>query len=125
MIQSLVYGDAEPRLTIYIILCECEEALNLMGPECGSWGIPARGTSKRTYINPLGAMELGFVAEIHQLVLRLVLCLLLMMAKHTYFVLEQPANSLLQKAHRFETFMNHTCYEPLVAIILHIKADVN
>ena len=65
------------------------------------------------------------VWDIHQLVLRLVLCLLLMMAKHTYFMLEQPANSLLQKAHRFETFMNHTCYEPLIAIILHIKADVN
>jgi len=49
--------------------------------------------------------------------LRLVLCLLLMMAKHAYFVIEQPANSLLQKAHRFETFINHTCYEPLIAIL--------
>ncbi|CAL1156057.1 unnamed protein product [Cladocopium goreaui] len=81
-----------------------------MGPECASWGIPARGTSKRTYINPFGAMELGFVADANECVAKLVLCLLLMMAKHAYFVIEQPANSLLQKAHRFETFINHTCY---------------
>ena len=66
-----INGDVEPRLTIYIILCECEEALNLMGPECGSWGIPARGTSKRTYINPFGAMELGFVADANECVAKI------------------------------------------------------
>ena len=34
-----------------------------MGPECGSWGVPARGTSKRTYCNAFGAMHIPFVAD--------------------------------------------------------------
>lgn len=40
-----------------------EEALNLMGPKCNSWGLPARGTSSRTYINIFGAMQWDFVRE--------------------------------------------------------------
>ena len=28
--------------------------LNLMAPDCGSWGIPARGTTRRAFHNYLG-----------------------------------------------------------------------
>ena len=127
---------------VYIILCEVEEAVNLMGPECGSWGVPARGTSKRTYCNAFGAMHIPFVSDANHCVgknldrmhrqclkynhilpgpsspkpnpfsLRIVLCLFLIMARHGYWVLEQPAQSLLVRSHRFERFINHTCYVP-------------
>lgn len=43
---------------------------------------------------------------------RMVLILFLIMAKHAYFVVEQPSQSLLVKHPRFEAFVNHTCYEP-------------
>ena len=57
---------ALPRLVIYIVLNEVEEAVNLLGPECGSWGLPARGTSLRTYVNIFGAMAVPFVAEANE-----------------------------------------------------------
>ncbi|CAK9024461.1 unnamed protein product [Durusdinium trenchii] len=81
-----------------------------MGPECGSWGLPARGTSKRTFCNAFGAMHLDFVSHANECVAKLVLCLYLIVAKHGYFVLEQPAQSLLVKAPRFEHFVNHVCF---------------
>ena len=53
----------DPRLVLHTVLCEVEEALNLMGPNCNSWGLPARGTSSRTDINIFGAMQWDFVRE--------------------------------------------------------------
>ena len=50
-----------PRLVLHTMLCLCPEAVVLMGPCCASWGLPARGTSKRSYINAHGAMRLPFV----------------------------------------------------------------
>ena len=38
-----------------------EEAVNLMGPDCSSWGMPNRGTSRRNYMNVWGAMHLDHV----------------------------------------------------------------
>jgi len=36
------------RLCLYVIMQELPNALNLMAPDCGSWGIPARGTTRNT-----------------------------------------------------------------------------
>lgn len=66
---------AKLRLVVYIILCEVEEAVNLMGPECGSWGVPARGTSKRTYCNAFGAMHIPFVADANHCVAKKLDCI--------------------------------------------------
>ena len=43
---------------------------------------------------------------------RLTLVCLLIMAKHCYFVLEQPASSLLARHPRWEWFCNRICYVP-------------
>ena len=47
-------GPLQLRLIMWVILCEYPEAVNLMGPCCSSWGLPARGTSCRNYVNPHG-----------------------------------------------------------------------
>ena len=59
------------RLAVWAILCEHPEALNLMGPECGSWGVPARGTSMRNFINIFGALHLAFVSNAEMTVSRI------------------------------------------------------
>ena len=42
------------RLCLYVIMKELPNAVNLMAPDCGSWGIPARGTTRRAFHNYLG-----------------------------------------------------------------------
>ena len=49
------------RMALYVVLREVQNAVNLCGPDCSSWGIPARGTSKRSPINPLGCQFYEFV----------------------------------------------------------------
>ena len=48
---------------MWVILCEVYDALNLIGPDCSSWTIPARGTSLRSFINPYGRMGIDFVGR--------------------------------------------------------------
>ena len=55
--------DELPRLTLWVVLCEYEGSLNVMGPNCNSWTLPARGTTIRNYVNIHGAMHLRFVEE--------------------------------------------------------------
>lgn len=61
--QSHPPWPTQLRLVLWAVLCEFPEAVNLMGPECGSWGVPARGTSLRTMINAFGALHLPFVSN--------------------------------------------------------------
>lgn len=63
MNSNSIYMFRGPRLVIHTLLCLGEESLVLMGPDCGSWGMPARGTSQRSYINPCGLGHLPFVEE--------------------------------------------------------------
>ena len=51
---------------VHTVLCLCSDSLCLLGPCCGSWGIPARFTTMRSYINVMGATHLPFVAEANQ-----------------------------------------------------------
>ena len=50
-----------PRLALATILSQDNRALTLFAPDCGSWGVPARGTSCRSFINPEGFEGYGFV----------------------------------------------------------------
>ena len=45
-----------PRIAMWVVLNECPDACNLIGPDCSSWGVPARASSMRSFINPLGRM---------------------------------------------------------------------
>ena len=43
------------RLCLYVIMKELPNAVNLMAPDCGSWGIPSRGATRRSFHNYLGS----------------------------------------------------------------------
>jgi len=58
------------RIVLNTILHERENAVNLMAPDCGSWGVPSRGTSGRTFFNYLGNLEYGFVTNGNSMISR-------------------------------------------------------
>ncbi|CAE7495841.1 unnamed protein product [Symbiodinium pilosum] len=114
---DLLYGDPMDFLSskgysiaLWTVLNECVDAMNMIGPACGSWGIPARATSMRSTINPYGRVGIECVDANNCLVSRLVLLILLMMAKHTQWVVEQPSQSLLPKHHRWDWLVNRIAY---------------
>ena len=58
------------RIVLNTILHERENAVNLMAPDCGSWGVPSRGTSGRTFFNYLGNLGYGFVTNGNSMISR-------------------------------------------------------
>ena len=54
------------RLAVHAVLCLHPDSVSLLGPDCGSWGIPARYTTMRSFINAWGAMWLPFVSGANQ-----------------------------------------------------------
>ncbi len=122
----------------------------LLGPDCGSWGLPARSTSQRTYVNPFGAMHLPFVSDANMSIsrnlgcidlpinlirmkthicelvplvcldfLRVVLICMVLLARHCYFTLEHPAQTLLARHARWEAFCNLVCYASCLIYIMY------
>ena len=51
---------------MHAVLCLRPDSVSLLGPDCGSWGIPARYTTMRSFINAWGAMWLPFVSGANQ-----------------------------------------------------------
>ena len=51
------------RTCLYSILNQDKHALTLFAPDCSSWGLPARSTSGRSYVNPWGNTDYGFVSR--------------------------------------------------------------
>ena len=62
------------RLALWVVLNELPDALNVIGPDCGSWGIPARHTSGRSYINPMGCLFKKWITGNNMLVSRTLGC---------------------------------------------------
>ncbi|CAE7251682.1 unnamed protein product [Symbiodinium sp. CCMP2456] len=93
-------------IACWVVLNECPDAFNLIGPDCSSWGLPARSTSMRSSINPFGRMGIAWVSSNYCLVSRLVLLLLLVMAKQSTWVVEQPHQSLLKSHARWDWMCN-------------------
>lgn len=126
------------RICVNIVLHEVENAVNLMAPDCSSWGIPCRGTSGRTFFNYQGFVQYGFVDVGNRMIsrslscrilyyrsfwgicskiqsmtnsdqfldLRLVAICLIILAKRSIFIIENPGSSLLFKHFRFEWLTN-------------------
>ena len=46
---------------MYAVMNQIVDALNVIGPDCSSWGLPARSTSMRNSINPMGRCGLSWV----------------------------------------------------------------
>lgn len=53
---------------------ETPDALNVIGPDCGSWGMPARSVSGRSYINANGFASRSWVGHNNALISRKLGC---------------------------------------------------
>ena len=131
-----------PRLVLHTVMCEVEVAVNFMGPDCSSWGLPARSTSMRNFANSYGAMHLGFVFEANMTVSRslscdqceqkivictgvlfwtmeprLTLICMVILAKHAYFVFEQPGASILFRHQRWDHFLQQGLFRILARLL--------
>ena len=62
------------RICVNIVLNEVENAVNMMAPDCSSWGIPCRGTSGRTFFNYQGFVQYGFVDVGNRMISRFLSC---------------------------------------------------
>ena len=120
------------RLAIRVVLSMVVNGLLLAGPDCSSWGVPARGTSLRNWINIHGNQYLGWVRGSSTMVsrllglcysmtrrlsgiifatkLRLVLLLQRAMARNCCWAVEQPDKSLLIRHRRKEWLVNHVAF---------------
>ena len=58
------------RLTLWVLLSERPDAVNMAGPDCAPWGLPARATTQRTIVNVLGRQDLDFVANGNMMISR-------------------------------------------------------
>ncbi|CAK9080181.1 unnamed protein product [Durusdinium trenchii] len=85
-------------------------ALTLFAPDCSSWGLPCRGTSMRSFINPEGFESYQFVANANCMVSRMVLCIMLILSRSSYFLVEQPAQSLLYMHKRWQYLVNRVAW---------------
>ena len=47
-------AKACPRMCLHTVLNEVVDAFNLMAPVCGSWSAVSRGSTYRSYCNPMG-----------------------------------------------------------------------
>lgn len=59
-----------PRLALLVLREMIPNGLFLAAPDCSSWGVPARGTSKRNYINANGDLRLEWVSKSNTMVSR-------------------------------------------------------
>ena len=58
------------RLTLWVLLSERPDAVNMAGPDCAPWGLPARATTERTLLNVLGRQDLDFVSNGNKMISR-------------------------------------------------------
>ncbi|CAK9108740.1 Uncharacterized protein SCF082_LOCUS50570 [Durusdinium trenchii] len=97
-------------LTMWAIMNQEEHALTLFAPDCGSWGLPARSTSGRSFINPQGYEAYGFVHRANVMVSRMVLCIMLILSRNAFYLVEQPAQSLLYMHKRRQYLANRVSW---------------
>jgi hypothetical protein len=77
----------------------------VIAPVCGSFSWMSRHSSGRTVLEPLGNLRSLKVKEGNMMVSRVILILMLIMARGSVFVMEQPAGSILPSHPRFEAFI--------------------
>ena len=70
-----IYSHPWPRLTIFVVMQELPNAMNVLAPDCGSWGVPARGTSRRNWMNFVGMVNYDFGRRGNQMVSRCFDCM--------------------------------------------------
>ena len=146
LVSHRYVSHVHPRLTVYSILNQDEHALTLWAPDCSSWGLPARSTSQRSFVSPMGGTY-AFVQRANCMVsrnlesiestckdnqflnhldlivfipfqvlpeLRMVLCILLIMSRNAFWLVEQPAQSLLYMHKRWQYLANRIAWVPWI-----------
>ncbi len=58
------------RLALWVVARMPINSLSVMAPDCSSWGIPARGSSKRNFINSSGQIFSAWVRGANTMVSR-------------------------------------------------------
>eukprot|EP00959_Pyramimonas_sp_CCMP1952_P029723 623763-Pyramimonas_sp.AAC.1 len=87
-------------------------------PVCSTWVWLSRGSTGRTKRRPLGNQLLKCVRDGNCMVSRLCLLMFIMYAKGVFFIIEQPANSLLEEHPKFKLFRKHfTLYRKSISMI--------
>ena len=75
LLHSWPVGSMYLRLALYAVLCQVPDAMNLIAPDCGSWVTTSRGSSLRSFINPLGRQGLQWVDDNNCTVSRSIDCI--------------------------------------------------
>ena len=99
-------GHAGFALSILTVMKLMPNGVVLLAPQCSSWVVASRGTSRRSFINPMGFEGYKFVTDGNQMIARLVLLLMVVIAKCGIYVIENPAGTLLWQHERFQYFCN-------------------
>lgn len=58
------------RLCLWVILGMPPNSMAMFGPDCSSWGIPARSTSMRNYLNSFGNMASNWIQNSNRMASR-------------------------------------------------------
>ena len=75
---------------------------SMLAPVCSSWVWMNRSTSGRSLSNIMGNLARDYVRSANQQVSRAILVCLLLTAKGTFWILEQPKGSLMEHHGRFQ-----------------------
>ena len=123
------------RLALLTVLKMIPNGLVLLAPQCSSWVVASRGTSRRSIINPQGFLGYDFVRHGNKIMsrlvvqnhstnqqflryYRLVLMLMVVQANNLIYVVENPAGTLIWEHNRFSQFCNMMAWAPCLQFTL-------
>ena len=82
-------------------------------PPCSTWVFMSRGTTKRSKLKPEGDVANDYILAQDALVERLVLVLEVAMAVGAWWIVEQPANTLMWHYPAFQELLQRVSTEPI------------
>ena len=87
---------------LWLSLILADGAMAMHAPVCSTWVWVSRAVTRRCLVLPLGDVAVPCVAAANAMVSRLVLLILVNLAKKVWVLIEQPLNSILEYHPRFQ-----------------------